>query len=92
MGADSLGGNCDGTNRDGSGGLISTCVFAHASLGYSLTLPKGNTFTGISHSVSAGIQPCRNASWHITHKRGTRTWHATFTHGSVGGFSQCDVT
>ena len=53
-GAYQAGGNCN-TSRDGWDGRISTCLWAHASLSYTLTLPRGTTFNSISHSVSAGM-------------------------------------
>jgi hypothetical protein len=85
------GGNCAGTGPDSSGGLITTCLFAHASLTYTLVKPRHRKFVSITRRVTRGIEPCRNSSWHITHKRGSRKWHATFTHGSKGGFSPCDI-
>jgi hypothetical protein len=91
-GAYITGGNCNtGPDGLGQGGRLTTCLFAHASFGYRLVKPRNRKLVSITHRVTPGIEPCRNHSWRITHKRGTRTWHATFTHGSRGGFSQCDI-
>jgi hypothetical protein len=89
-GAYTPGGNCN-FSGDGFGGGITTCLFAHASLNYTFTTRRHSTFESLSHRVTNGLEPCRNSGWSVTHRRGTRTWHAIFTHGSVNDFSQCDV-
>src|SRR6185437_1678641 len=84
----SRGGNCN-WGRHSGGTLLSTCLSAHAKISYRLVLPKGTTYTGISHSVSSGAVACRNTSWTTTHKG--RTYTTTFRHGSRAGFSQCEI-
>lgn len=88
-GAYSSGGNCNWSVL--SYGQLTTCLFAHASLSYTLTLPKGATFQGVTHKATAGIAACRNPSWTVRHAKGTRTWRLAFFHGSRSGFSQCVV-
>ena len=82
------GGNCN-TGGNGFGGLISTCLEAGATLRYGLTLPRGRTFTRITHAVSAGIEPCHNTSWRTSHSG--RAYMLSFHHGSSTGFSQCVI-
>jgi hypothetical protein len=84
----SLIGSCN-TGGNGFGGLISTCLEGSATLHYALTLPIGRTFTRMTHSVSAGITPCRNTSWQTTHSR--RAYRLSFHHGSAANWSQCVV-
>lgn len=82
------GGSCNtGPDGLGQGGRLTTCLFAHASFRYTLVKPRNRKLVSITHRVTPGIEPCRNHSWRITHRHGTRKWHATFTHGSRGGFS-----
>lgn len=86
-GAYSLGGNCNWGNY--LGGLITTCLYAHAEINYTFSLPRGAKVTSFSHSVSPGIAACRHAKWTTSHVRNVH--HATFTHGSASGFSQCQI-
>jgi hypothetical protein len=83
----SLGGNCNWSAFLGS--LLTTCLFAHAQVNYTFSLPRGSKVTSFSHSVSAGAVPCRNAKWTTSHTGNVH--HATFTHGSVNNFSQCQI-
>jgi hypothetical protein len=89
-GAYSLGGNCN-WGGDGSGGMISTCLFAHAAASYRLVLPLGRTYTGMTHSVSNGIFACRNSGWVTARVGTTRAYTTTFHHGDSTGYSQCDI-
>jgi hypothetical protein len=82
-----FGGNCNWL-RD-LGGLLTTCLEAHATISYTFELPLGAKVTSFSHSVSAGITPCRHALWTTSHSE--RIHHAVFTHGSFNDFSQCTV-
>ncbi len=85
--ADRLGGNCNWSGYMGE--LLSSCLFAHASVSYRLAVPAGATVTATTHRVGAGLMPCRGARWQVTHLR--RGVALTFTHGSARGFSQCWV-
>jgi hypothetical protein len=87
-GAFSFGGNCNWGRLTG-GGLLTTCLFAHAAVNYTFELPRGAKVTGFTHTVSSGVAPCRHALWKTTHLG--RIHHATFAHGSVNGFSQCAI-
>ncbi len=82
------GGSCN-WGGDGNGGGITTCLFAHVSITYRFLLPKNSTFLSVGHTVSAGLEPCRNKGWKVTHLK--RKYSVTFHHGSVAGFSQCDI-
>lgn len=86
-GAYSPGGNCNWLADQG--GLLTTCLDAHAQINYTFSLPRGAKVTSFSHSVSPGIVACRNAKWTTTHTGNVH--HATFTHGSASGFSQCEI-
>lgn len=81
------GGNCNWGHYSGS--LITTCLIAHAHVTYTFELPRGAKVTAFSHSVSPGITPCRHTAWAISHTGRIR--RATFTHGSLNGFSQCNI-
>jgi hypothetical protein len=83
----SPGGNCNWASS--ADGLLTTCLFAHAQVNYTFSLPRGSKVTSFSHSVSPGIAACRNAKWTTTHNGSVH--HATFTHGSVNDFSQCEI-
>lgn len=87
-GAFSLGGNCNWGTLPGAQ-LLTTCLAAHASVTYRFTLPSGARVTSFTHHVTAGIAPCRHVSWTTSHVG--RVHRATFTHGSVNGFSQCAI-
>lgn len=87
-GAYSLGGNCNWGRLSG-GVLLTTCLFAHATVNYTFRLPRGAKITSFSHHVESGLAPCRHKSWSTSHNR--RVHHAAFFHGSVNGFSQCAV-
>jgi hypothetical protein len=82
-----FGGNCNWGNFLGS--LITTCLQAHATITYAFELPKGAKVTSFSHSVTPGITPCRHVNWTASHVG--RIHRATFTHGSVNDFSQCNI-
>ncbi len=84
----SFGGNCNWGRLTG-GELLSTCLFAHANVNYTFALPRGAKVTSFSHRVTPGIAPCRRTAWTTSHVG--RIHHATFTHGSINGFSQCDI-
>jgi hypothetical protein len=86
--ADNYFGSCN-WGGDGFGGLISTCLDAHAALDYRLVVPSGKTFAGVTHAVSAGLVPCHNTKWSISHA--DRVYTARFFHGSPTGWSQCDI-
>jgi hypothetical protein len=83
-----IGGNCN-WGRLPNAELLTTCLFAHASVTYRFVLPRGAKVTLFAHHVTAGIEPCRHAAWSTTHAG--RVHNATFTHGSLNGFSQCDI-
>jgi hypothetical protein len=87
-GAYEAGGNCNWARLPGAQ-LLTTCLFAHASVTYTFELPRGAKVTSFSHHVSAGAAPCRNTSWSTSHVG--RVHHATFHHGSQNGFSQCAI-
>ena len=84
----SLGGNCN-WGRLPNAELLTTCLAAHASVTYRFVLPRGAKVTLFSHVVRPGIAPCRHKVWTTGHTG--RIHRATFTHGSVNGFSQCDI-
>jgi len=84
----SLGGNCN-WGRLPNAELLSTCLAAHASVTYRFVLPRGAKVTLFTHVVRPGIAPCRHKVWTTGHTG--RIHRATFTHGSVNGFSQCDI-
>jgi hypothetical protein len=86
--ADNYFGSCN-WGGDGFGGLISTCLDAHAAVDYRLVVPSGKTFAGVTHAVSAGLVPCHNTKWSISHA--DRVYTARFFHGSPTGWSQCDI-
>ena len=86
-GADNPGGNCNWDHIQG--GLLTTCLFAHADIVYTFSVPRHAQITNFSHSVSAGITRCRNTSWATTHSGGV--YRATFHHGNANGFSQCVI-
>ncbi len=52
-------------------------------------LPRGAKVTLLTHVVRAGITPCRHKVWTTSHTG--RIHRATFTHGSLNNFSQCDI-
>jgi hypothetical protein len=87
-GAYSFGGNCNWGRLSG-GALLTTCLFAHATVNYTFRLPRGAKVTQFTHHVQSGIAPCRHKSWSTRHSGRVR--HATFFHGSVNGFSQCSI-
>jgi hypothetical protein len=84
----SLGGSCN-WGRLPNAELLTTCLAAHASVTYRFVLPRGARVTLFSHVVRPGIAPCRHKVWTTGHTG--RIHRATFTHGSVNGFSQCDI-
>ena len=84
----SPGGNCN-WGGDGQGGGISTCLVAHINVTYKFVLPIGAKYGSFTHTVTAGIEPCKNKQWTVSHVG--RTYSATFHHGSSTGFSQCDI-
>ncbi len=87
-GAYSLGGSCNWGRLPGAE-LLTTCLFAHAKVAYTFEFPRGAKMTSFVHTVTSGIAPCRHAGWATSHVG--RVHHATFTHGSVNGFSQCAI-
>jgi hypothetical protein len=87
-GAYSLGGNCN-WGRLPNAELLTTCLAAHASVTYRFVLPRGARVTRFTHVVRPGIAPCRHKLWSTSHSG--RIHRATFAHGSVNGFSQCDI-
>lgn len=84
----SIGGSCNWGTLSG-GELLSTCLFAHANVGYTFALPRGAKVTAFRHRVVSGIEPCRHKVWTTSHVG--RIHRATFTHGSANAFSQCDI-
>jgi hypothetical protein len=84
----SLGGSCN-WGRLPNAELLTTCLAAHASVTYRFVLPRGARVTLFTHVVTPGIAPCRHKLWSTSHTG--RIHRATFTHGSVNGFSQCDI-
>ena len=87
-GAYSLGGNCNWGRLSG-GALLTTCLFAHATVHYKFGLPRGAKVTSFTHPVVSGAARCLHKSWSTNHVG--RIHHATFTHGNVNGFSQCAI-
>lgn len=83
-----LGGSCN-WGRLPNAELLSTCLVAHASITYRFVLPRGAKVTLFTHHVTAGITPCRHKVWSTSHTG--RIHRATFTHGSLNNFSQCDI-
>jgi hypothetical protein len=83
-----LGGSCN-WGKLPNAELLSTCLVAHASITYRFVLPRGAKVTLFTHVVRAGITPCRHKVWTTSHTG--RIHRATFTHGSLNDFSQCDI-
>ncbi len=86
-GADDVGGNCNWDHIQQS--LLTTCLFAHADIVYTFSVPRNAKITSFSHSVEAGVARCFNKSWKTTHSGGI--YRATFHHGNPNNFSQCLV-
>jgi hypothetical protein len=86
-GADNVGGNCNWDHIQQS--LLTTCLFAHADVVYTFSIPRKAKITSFSHNVEAGVARCFNKSWKTTRSGGTL--RATFHHGNPNNFSQCLV-
>jgi Abnormal spindle-like microcephaly-assoc'd, ASPM-SPD-2-Hydin len=86
-GAYAVGGNCNWDHIQKS--LLTTCLFAHADIVYTFSVPRKAKITSFSHNVEAGVARCFNKSW--TTSRSGGTLRATFHHGNPNNFSQCLV-